>query len=202
MSGPSVARVWDCKHMLCRLTPCRHCQASSSSPPPKPQLVCRHPPPRCVARTQWRMFGGAPIAHFGGHGNLDGQFVSPREIALAADGSVVYVVDKGNHRIEVRPCRRCASARAGAGGGGAAASADRSTLPPTCCTGSLVLRLTLSLRGAGVHSGWGVRGVHWRGQGVAAAPAEPSLGPYRVLPVPLRVRPSQQLCQGADTHVF
>ena len=41
------------------------------------------------------MFGGAPIASFGGHGSADGQFVSPREIALAPDGSVVYVVDKG-----------------------------------------------------------------------------------------------------------
>jgi DNA-binding beta-propeller fold protein YncE len=47
------------------------------------------------------MFGGAPIASFGGHGSADGQFVSPREIALAPDGSVVYVVDKGNHRVEV-----------------------------------------------------------------------------------------------------
>ena len=86
------------------------------------------------------MFGGAPIAYFGGHGNLDGQFVSPREIALAADGSVVYVVDKGNHRIEVRPRRCCTTGRVAAGCGGAAASVpDSSTLPPTCCMGSLGL---------------------------------------------------------------
>ena len=47
------------------------------------------------------MFGGGPIDSFGCMGAEDGQFQSPREIAVADHLDRVYVVDKGNHRVEV-----------------------------------------------------------------------------------------------------
>ena len=50
---------------------------------------------------QWKMFGGGPIAAFGGQGTTDGQFQSPREIAVVPEQGRVYIVDKGNHRVEV-----------------------------------------------------------------------------------------------------
>jgi hypothetical protein len=50
---------------------------------------------------QWRMFGGTPIGAFGSQGSDEGQLTSPREVALSADGTQVYVVDKGNHRVLV-----------------------------------------------------------------------------------------------------
>ncbi len=51
--------------------------------------------------SQWRMFGGSGVSAFGECGVEDGQFASPREIAVAPDQSAVFVVDKGNNRVQV-----------------------------------------------------------------------------------------------------
>jgi hypothetical protein len=47
------------------------------------------------------MFGGDAVAVYLGRGREHGSIQSPRSIAVSPENTCIYVVDKGNHRVEV-----------------------------------------------------------------------------------------------------